>query len=238
MNKIIILNSKYSQLQGYEEHKDFLNILEGELQYFNDSAIYSKAYQGYYSGDRFVQWSGYTKLISKDKKFANGLLNRVKSLHEQYNIPYQIEDLRKNRSPNIELDISENLKKINKIPFYYQQEVVDEAVKHQQAILRLCTSAGKTLLAALITAKVNRPTIIVVISKSLLYQFHEEYSRIFDEKIGIIGDGVCDPQRITIATMYSLGSALGLKKDIIEDYDELEDFTSENICPEDPVKNN
>jgi hypothetical protein len=23
-----------------------------------------------------------------------------------------------------------------------------------------------------------------------------------------------------------------------EDYDELEDFTSENICPEDPVKNN
>jgi len=226
MNKIVILNSKYSQLKGYEDCPDILNIIEGELQYFNENALYSKAYQGYFNGSAFVQWSGYTKLISKDKKFANGLLPRVKDLHKQHNIPYEIEDLRVNRVPVQELDISENLKKINKVPFYYQQEVVTEAIKHQQAILRLCTSAGKTLLAALITAKINKPTIIVVISKSLLYQFHEEYSNIFDEKIGIIGDGLCDIQRITIATMYSLGSALGMKKDIIEDYDDIEDEES------------
>lgn len=145
--------------------------------------------------------------------------------------------MRANRAPSIELDISENLKKINKVPFYYQSEVVEEAIKHQQAILRLCTSAGKTLLAALITAKINKPTIIVVISKSLLYQFHEEYSKIFDEKIGMIGDGVCDIQRITVATMYSLGSALGLKKDIIEDYDELEDEEAIDISKQAKIVN-
>ena len=223
MNKIVILNSKYSQLQGYQDCPDFIKALHAELQYFNESAMYSKAYQGYYNGKNYVQWSGYTKLLSKDLKFANGLLTRVKELHATHNIQYEIVDKRKNREPTVELDISENLKNINKVPFYYQQDVVDEAIKHQQAILRLCTSAGKTLLAALITAKINKPTVIVVISKSLLYQFHEEYSKIFNEKIGMIGDGVCDIQRITIATMYSLGSALGMKKDIVEDDDDLEE---------------
>src|SRR5690606_34129193 len=69
-----------------------------------------------------------------------------------------------------------------------------------------------TLIAALIAAKLGKPTIIYVIGRDLLYQLQKFFKNIFDQEIGIIGDGKCEIKDINIATVWSVGQALGLKK--------------------------
>lgn len=75
-----------------------------------------------------------------------------------------------------------------------------------------------TMCTALITAKKNTPTIIYVIGLDLLDQFHKLFSKLFDEKIGYIGNGVCEPERITIASIWTIGRSLSLDdKSILDD---------------------
>lgn len=79
-----------------------------------------------------------------------------------------------------------------------------------------------TLCTALITAKLNKPTIIYVIGLDLLKQFYDLFSLLFDEKIGFIGNGVCDIQRINIASIWTISSALKIKGPLLQD-DDTED---------------
>jgi superfamily II DNA or RNA helicase/intein/homing endonuclease len=80
-----------------------------------------------------------------------------------------------------------------------------------------------TLCAALIVAKIGKSATILVIGKDLLYQLQDFFSKIFDEPIGIVGDGLCDIKDINIATIWSVGQALGLSgKLTLDDEDESE----------------
>jgi len=70
-----------------------------------------------------------------------------------------------------------------------------------------------TFVSAQIVKEFNKPTIIYVIGLDLLQQFHDLYSKLFKEEIGWIGNGICNPKRITIASVWTLGSALEVKKE-------------------------
>lgn len=74
-----------------------------------------------------------------------------------------------------------------------------------------------TLCTALFTAKINKPTNIYVIGLDLLDQFYNLFSKLFDEKIGYIGNGVCDIHRINIVSIWSVGKALQLKNILDDD---------------------
>lgn len=67
-----------------------------------------------------------------------------------------------------------------------------------------------TLIAGLITASLGKKTIIYVIGKDLLYQIHGLFSSLFG-KVGIIGDGKCEIHDINVATIWTIGQAIGLK---------------------------
>ena len=60
----------------------------------------------------------------------------------------------------------------------------------------------------------------------MLYQFHKFFSEVFNEPIGIIGDGKCEIHDINIASIWTVGQALGMKKQEIlfdaDDNDEKE----------------
>jgi superfamily II DNA or RNA helicase len=78
-----------------------------------------------------------------------------------------------------------------------------------------------SLCLALLAAKFNKPTTLYVIGLDLLKQMHDLFTTLFDEPIGYIGDGVCKIERINIATIWTIGSALKIKgKDICLDEDE------------------
>lgn len=69
-----------------------------------------------------------------------------------------------------------------------------------------------TLISALITAEIGKNTIIYVIGKDLLHQMHDFYSKAFPKlKIGKIGDGICEIGDINIASVWTIGQALGLR---------------------------
>lgn len=72
----------------------------------------------------------------------------------------------------------------------------------------------------MITAAVGKKTVIYVIGKDLLWQFHAFFEKVFNKKIGAIGDGVCDIQDITICSIWSAGAALEIKGKLVgEDVD-------------------
>src|SRR5690606_32757676 len=62
-----------------------------------------------------------------------------------------------------------------------------------------------------------------------LYQFHREFSTIFDEPIGIIGDGKCEIHDINIVSIWTAGQVVGLKKNqILLDSDDNEEAVATN----------
>ncbi|HYT41034.1 MAG TPA: DEAD/DEAH box helicase family protein, partial [Methylomirabilota bacterium] len=136
------------------------------------------------------------------------------------NVPFAEEDKRSPIIAALSLDLSDKLKQLKLIPRDYQERIVNIACAEKKGIVRAATGSGKTLVAALITAQLNKPTTIYVIGLDLLKQFHDLFSSLFDEPIGFIGNGVCQIERINIASVWTIGSALRLNKKTILSDDE------------------
>lgn len=207
---IIILNNKKCQI--VTDNNVLLKKIHNYLSFKLTGIEYTPAYQN--------GWNGFTYLLSKNNKFNYGLLNKVKFFLEKNNIIYTIEDKRSLKTINLELDIKDNLKKYNLIPRDHQIRICEAAYSTDRGIIRAATGSGKTLCTALITAKINKPTIIYVIGLDLLDQFYKLYSKLFEEPIGYIGNGKCNIERINIASIWTIGRSLKLEnKDIIDEDD-------------------
>lgn len=217
MTKIIIRNNN-CQITEESDLKHILD-LDKHLSFKVQGAEHTAAYRGFFNrnGD-FVKWDGMKKLLTPTLQFATGLLHRVEDFYKNANKKYEIIDQRSSKSIGSPRDILSKLNSINKSPYLYQLETLDAVDKNDRGIIKVATGGGKSLIAALIAAKFGKKTIIYVIGKDLLYQFHDFFSSIFDEKIGIIGDGECNIQEINIASIWTIGQAIGLnKKDILLD---------------------
>jgi hypothetical protein len=212
MNKIVIINNKKCQI--FLEDQAELQKLRKFLSFKATGVEYTPAYKN--------GWNGITYLLTKSNKFDLGLLNKVKDFLQQEKINFTLEDNRLQKTINLPIDISKRLEEINMIPRDHQLRILDCVDKFDKGIVRAATGAGKTLATALITAKLNKPTIIYVIGLDLLDQFHKLFSKIFDEKIGWIGNGICDPQRITIASIWTIGKALNVES-ILDDEDDSQE---------------
>ena len=225
MNKIVILNNKKCQLittdtKLFREIYDFLAFrLEG--------AEYTPSFK--YGG-----WNGITHLMTKKGMFSAGLLQTaVNKLTELGHQP-EIEDKRLPVVMAPRLDITARLQEIGKTPREHQQRILGAMLRQEtgrKGIVRACTGSGKSLVTAMATAELNKPTIIYVIGLDLLTQFHDLFSSIFDEEIGFIGNGVCNIKRINIASIWTIGRALGMDdKDIAidDENNEAEVFDQSN----------
>lgn len=202
MNKIIIRNNKACQFVTDDEA--LLRVLRSNLSYKEAGVEYTEAYKN--------GWNGYTYLVSKKGMFYYGLLDKVEQFLKDHNAEYEIDDERPPITFNKPINISKTLKKIKKIPRDYQERMHDAAVGRQNGIIRACTGSGKTLVIGTITATLNKPTIVYVIGLDLLKQCHDLFTDLFKEPIGFIGDGVCDIQRINVASIWTIGRALNVNK--------------------------
>lgn len=208
--KIIIHDNKYGQYITTDT-KNF-NKLRNLLSFKTAGVEYTAAYKN--------GWSGINFLLDKNGYFLVGLLPRVIKFAEDSQVPFTLIDKsEKNHTINDSIDLSEKLKNLNLLPRSYQNKIVETALSNNKGIIRACTGSGKSLCTALITAKLNKPTIIYVIGLDLLQQFHDLFSSLFDEKIGYIGNGVCDIHRINIASIWTISSALKIKTPLLQDDD-------------------
>ena len=227
MSVIIQVNNIWSRISGLKDIK-IKDELDKITSFYVEGYQFSKAFrQGYYdrkSGE-FKHWDGRKHLLSRNLIFPSGLQARIEEFFQLYGVDYQIEDKR----PKIKLGESLKIKKY--MPRPYQQEALEQAIKHGRGIIRVGTGGGKTMGAAMIAAHYNLPTIIYVVGKDLLYQFHNEFCEILGKKhVGIIGDGKCEIKRINICSIWTAITSFGLKNKV-----SLED---EDWAPEIKIKDN
>lgn len=215
INKLIIIDNKYCQFTT--KTISIQNMVKKFLSYKVPGIEYTPAY-------RNGGWNGVNYLIDKKGYFYGGLYSKLESFLLENEIEFVKEDRRLPIINNTEYDLSKRLIELNLVPRDYQLDIVNAALSTQKGIVRAATGSGKTICTALITAKVNKPTIIYVIGLDLLKQFHDLYSSLFDEKIGFIGNGVCEIHRINIASIWTIGRSLKVDKKslLVDDSDEDE----------------
>ncbi len=220
----IVIKGNVSQIIE-ETDVEFILSLDKHLSFYIQGAEHTAAFKGYLNRDGdWVKWDGFKKLLTPTLQFPSGLVERVKDFYQAANRPIEVLDKRSAKLPGTPRNILDNLKKIGKEPYPYQTEILDVIDKYDRGIIKVATGGGKSLIAALIAAKIGKKTIIYVIGKDLLYQFHEFFTQCFDEPIGIIGDGRCEIHDINIASIWTVGQAIGMKKnEILLDSDDDEE---------------
>ncbi len=228
MTKILIKGNT-SQITE-ESDANHILALDKHLSFYVQGAEHTAAFRGFFNreGD-FVKWDGMKKLLTPTLQFPTGLVDRVKDFYTEHGKTFDVVDKRPSKSVGIPRDILDKLKKMNKEPYPYQMEILDVIDKNDRGIIKVATGGGKSLIAALIAAKLGKKTIIYVIGKDLLYQFHDFFKLVFDEPIGIIGDGKCEIHDINIASIWTIGQAIGMdKKSILLDGDDDEESVSKD----------
>jgi superfamily II DNA or RNA helicase len=215
----IIINNVWSRLSGFKD-VDIVDALDKETSFYVEGYQFTRAFrEGYYNKKLgyFTHWDGKKHLLTQKMVFPTGLLKRITDFLDLRKIPYEINDSRHKPKPG--------KKKIKHfVPRDYQQEALKAAIKNERGIIRIGTGGGKTICAAMIAAHYDLPTMIYVIGKDLLYQFHKEVQKSLGVKIGIIGDGHCDIRKINICSVWTAATAFNLKSKVSLD--------DEDWCPE------
>lgn len=112
-----------------------------------------------------------------------------------------------------------------------QQQVADKVFKDGRlynALIKAPCGWGKTFLGCHLIANNGKPTIIVVHTKLLAYQWHESLEALIpDQKIGFIGDGRLEVQDITVAIYKTLINHL----DTLKNRYEVVFVDEAHLCP-------
>jgi len=209
---LTIQNNKSVKFEPFEEHKRPLKKL---LSFVVKDAQFTPAGQ--------KGWDGVVYLVNSKGEFPSGLLSNVEAFCKENNLPFQITDKRKLLETEPVIQLQERLKELNLVPRNYQSRAANLLPHTRQGIIRACTGSGKSLIAALMAAKINKPTIIYVIGLDLLNQFHKLFTDVFQEEIGYIGNGVCKIRKFNIASVWTIGRALDIKPEDLIDDDEAQD---------------
>ncbi|MEK6202382.1 MAG: DEAD/DEAH box helicase [Desulfobulbaceae bacterium] len=85
----------------------------------------------------------------------------------------------------------------------YQQLAVADVSKRSFGVLEAGTGSGKTVMALAVIAARRQPTLILVHTKELLYQWQQRASEFLGRSVGLIGDGLLDIQPLTVAIVNS-----------------------------------
>lgn len=179
--------------------EDIAQVIYNTLCFKVDGSLFSKKFQN-------GVWDGYIRFYKRVRQeFYTGHLSRLRNILLEYSIPFQIIDCRTKPELGQSYNFTLSLRP-------YQEDIFKVMLKSGRGIIKSATGSGKSVSIGKFIAEVNVPTLIVVPRKSLLYQLQNDLSSWLGIPIGILGDGECDPRRITVATIQSITSAFPSKK--------------------------
>lgn len=205
---VIVVNNVWSRISGVRD-LHLIDRLDHALSYAVEGAQFTRAYKHGFWDKKSGQmrfWDGRRHLLNQSMVFPTGLLQRVLSFFESAGVDIEIDD----RRGGAQCGESLALKKF--VPRPYQRDALERAVESGRGIIRIGTGGGKTALAAFIAARYNLPTMIYVVGRDILHQFHETFKDILGEdRVGIIGDGLCNVRQINICSIWTAVKAFDLK---------------------------
>jgi len=169
-----------------------------ELSYTLNSSFYSFK-------SRFGGWDGRHRLLTRKQEFPTGCLDRVKSVLSSFNLEYTVNDSREFFKPRQGLEW-------NGFNLYdYQNEIIDRCLDRKAGMVKACTGSGKGLILTRLAYEFNTKTVIYVISTDLLYQMHDILVKSLNVPIGMVGDGKCEIEDITVCSAWTVGKAFSKK---------------------------
>ncbi len=86
----------------------------------------------------------------------------------------------------------------------YQELAVGQVASRSFGVLEAGTGSGKTVMALAIIAARRQPSLIIVHTKELLYQWQQRTQEFLGRSVGLIGDGCLDIQPVTVAIVNSV----------------------------------
>jgi superfamily II DNA or RNA helicase len=151
-------------------------------------------------------WDGYISLMTSLNAFPTGLLGYVVAELKLagYKVDVDLSIYNGHVFPPVAPDC------LNGITLRdYQIKAANALLKAKRGIAKMATNSGKTeVMAAMLTVFPNDGAIVLVHRKDLLYQTAERLSKRLGIKIGVIGDGMFDPRRVTVVMVQTLGNIL------------------------------
>ena len=209
---ILKVKTIFSQLTPLDTNYPGLVEVWSYLDAFLSYEIHNSFYIKAMSNKEFIRehWDGRNHLFNvKTGKFLTGLLPYVEEALQQYNIPYEIEDDRmeyvKQSIPGMILE-----------PRPYQEDAVNVAHKIKRGIIWARPRSGKTIMEIMLVQRLGlTPVLSICQSIDVARQTVARFKQFLPEaKVGLIGDGECDIQPITVTTIQSLSAAYDIKEKI------------------------
>jgi superfamily II DNA or RNA helicase len=193
MIKLIILDPVWAMAEGSKEELEFLApCLSYKAQFVKEKpGRFSKEIKHY---DKCI--------MSKKGLFPAGLVTRVakycKDRHkgveivEEYSLNLPYPTFEKMSLPDINLRED-------------QARMVKSCYKKGRGIIKAPTGSGKTVIASALIQTLPDYTRVLFLCHTitLLRQTEAEFKRFLKKPIGVIGEGKCDLQQITVSTMQS-----------------------------------
>jgi len=169
-------------------------VLDDELAVTVDGYWFSDAYKN-------GTWDGKHRFYyARTGRFLAGLLDQVLSLLDKH-FPDQYVEVVDNRSaPFVQPPYKKSA--ISLRP--YQKEAVQKILECKNCVLHAATNSGKTEVAIELIRRLGLPTTYIVHRKELMYQTAERMREKLNIKIGMIGDGICELEDVTIVMPKSV----------------------------------
>lgn len=151
------------------------------------------------------RWDGRIRLFNtRDKTFSTGLLSKVCDILTKNNIQYVINDTRVKPILGQPIPTNTNLRQD-------QEDVVKICTEKAIGIIALPTGWGKSFSQIDLVCRLNLPTVIVVHKLDIMQQFIDWFKERAGIEVGQIGNGIVNPQHITIAMIQTLANAFKIK---------------------------
>jgi superfamily II DNA or RNA helicase len=177
------------QLAGIS--RTFLAVLQERLTVDNPKYHAAKKY-GRWVGRNFKQKLLFYELSGTTISFPRGFAAQAVAMCKKYmGSPPKIVDHRR-RLPEVDFNFQGNMRP-------YQQEAVDDILVHHFGVLVAGTGSGKTVMALKAIARRRQPTLIIVHSRELMYQWEARVREFLGVQAGLIGDSKFDIQPLSIA---------------------------------------
>jgi len=136
----------------------------------------------------------------KSGRFPTGCIPRVSHYLTHFGIPYTVD--RRLPPKTADIKFTGKLRK-------YQTQMLMAALTHPYGILKAVPRSGKTVVAAAcIAARGVVPAMFMVNSIDLCHQAVSELKKWLDCPVGLIGDGIYEPEDVTVVSIQSAFGSL------------------------------
>lgn len=178
-----------------EPGPDLQRAIKDRLTIDNPKYIAARKY-GRWIGKKLKPRLSYYQLTDNGIRFPRGFTNQAITMCRQIVGKNPVILDKRRRLPELAISFQGNLRD-------YQEGAVEQVCSRSFGVLEAGTGSGKTVMALATVCRRQQPTIIIVHTKELLYQWQERIKKFLGEEAGLVGDAKFELKPITVAIVNS-----------------------------------